>query len=136
MDELRKYREAHRAEEYGRHRRFRATEHGKAAIAAVRHNQRSQMGDTGLTAAILQELKAERNGMCPYCGREIIDGHFDHVMPLSRGGSNVRENILWVCAQCNRQKHNKTLVDFLVGREEALALPARRSEAEKAIACP
>jgi 5-methylcytosine-specific restriction endonuclease McrA len=63
-------------------------------------------------------LRADRRGMCPYCGKQIATGHFDHVIPLSRGGTNARENILWVCAQCNLQKRDKLLVDFLVSRDE------------------
>lgn len=35
----------------------------------------------------------------------------DHVVPLSRGGTNYIDNIQPLCGPCNSQKHAKT-IDF------------------------
>jgi len=47
---------------------------------------------------------------CQYCGRT---SHLtvDHVMPRSRGGLSVWENIVTSCAPCNRRKGNRTPVE-------------------------
>jgi 5-methylcytosine-specific restriction endonuclease McrA len=47
---------------------------------------------------------------CQYCGRT---SHLtvDHVLPRSRGGESVWENIVTSCAPCNRRKGDRTPVE-------------------------
>jgi 5-methylcytosine-specific restriction endonuclease McrA len=47
---------------------------------------------------------------CQYCGRT---SHLtvDHVLPRSRGGRSIWENIVTSCAPCNRRKGNRTPVE-------------------------
>ena len=40
---------------------------------------------------------------CQYCGREAAGLTVDHVIPRSRGGQSVWENIVASCASCNRR---------------------------------
>jgi len=56
---------------------------------------------------------------CQYCGREAGGLTVDHVIPRSRGGESVWENIVASCAPCNRKKGNR------LPREIAMH-PARR----------
>jgi hypothetical protein len=66
-----------------------------------------------------EEIALQGTGFCPYCGKEI--GlvynpkviHIDHIVPLSRGGSNLKENLEAVCCSCNMKKHDKTKEEFL-----------------------
>jgi len=44
-------------------------------------------------------------GKCYMCGDPYK--HIDHVIPLSRGGSNWPANLRPACAPCNLRKHNK-----------------------------
>ena len=44
---------------------------------------------------------------CQYCGSERPGLTVDHVIPRSRGGESVWENIVASCAPCNRKKGNK-----------------------------
>ena len=44
---------------------------------------------------------------CQYCGREAGGLTVDHVIPRSRGGESVWENIVASCAPCNRRKGNR-----------------------------
>ncbi len=44
---------------------------------------------------------------CQYCGREASGLTVDHVIPRSRGGPSVWENIVAACAPCNRSKGNR-----------------------------
>lgn len=44
---------------------------------------------------------------CQYCGRESAGLTVDHVVPRSRGGSSLWDNIVAACAPCNRKKGNK-----------------------------
>lgn len=51
---------------------------------------------------------------CQYCGthrRDLKGRRFltrDHVLPISRGGSNTWENVVTACSSCNHRKANRT----------------------------
>jgi 5-methylcytosine-specific restriction endonuclease McrA len=45
---------------------------------------------------------------CQYCGHQATGLTVDHVIPRSRGGESVWENIVASCAPCNRRKGNRT----------------------------
>ena len=45
---------------------------------------------------------------CQYCGRQTAGLTVDHVIPRSRGGQSVWENIVASCAPCNRKKGSMT----------------------------
>lgn len=72
-----------------------------------RRAQKRQSGGDHTAADIQRQCKAQK-GKCYYCGVKVGDGyHVDHVVPLSRGGSNGPENIVIACPSCNSRKHDK-----------------------------
>lgn len=46
-------------------------------------------------------------GLCHYCGGSFSpeDLTMDHVVPLSRGGKSVKENLVPACKECNTRKN-------------------------------
>jgi len=44
---------------------------------------------------------------CQYCGASRPGLTVDHVIPRSRGGASIWENIVASCAPCNRKKGNR-----------------------------
>jgi 5-methylcytosine-specific restriction endonuclease McrA len=44
---------------------------------------------------------------CQYCGSRKPGLTVDHVIPRSRGGESIWENIVASCAACNRRKGNR-----------------------------
>ena len=48
--------------------------------------------------------------LCLYCGQQFHRPQLtrDHVMPLSRGGRDVWENVVSACFHCNSRKGNRT----------------------------
>jgi 5-methylcytosine-specific restriction endonuclease McrA len=50
---------------------------------------------------------------CAYCGIQPAQLTQDHIVPLSKGGSHTKSNILPACNACNQRKGNKFLAEFL-----------------------
>ncbi|MFP3905668.1 MAG: HNH endonuclease [Acidimicrobiales bacterium] len=48
-------------------------------------------------------------GRCQYCGGSAES--IDHVVPRSRGGSHVWENVVAACRRCNAAKGDRLLVE-------------------------
>ncbi len=53
----------------------------------------------------------KRDGFkCTICGRNTEDGvklHVDHIIPVSKGGKTVPENLRTLCDSCNLGKSDK-----------------------------
>jgi 5-methylcytosine-specific restriction endonuclease McrA len=45
---------------------------------------------------------------CQYCGKKGSDLTVDHVLPKSRGGRGIWENLVAACRPCNLKKKNRT----------------------------
>ena len=55
-------------------------------------------------------LFARDQHLCLYCGQDYARPHLtrDHVMPLSRGGRDIWENVVTACFHCNSRKGGRT----------------------------
>lgn len=53
---------------------------------------------------------------CYYCQRKIGEGRgtADHVVPRSRKGRNLSQNIVLACALCNEAKRDMTLKEWAI----------------------
>ncbi len=67
-------------------------------------------------------LFARDGWRCQYCGS---DGKLtlDHVVPRSRGGLSVWENVVASCAPCNMRKGNRTPEEVAMSLREAPRAP-------------
>jgi 5-methylcytosine-specific restriction endonuclease McrA len=70
---------------------------------------------------------------CQYCGKRFASDAltFDHVLPRSRGGQTVWENILMACVECNTNKQN-SLAQYSARKGSALR-PLKQPRAPTAI---
>jgi 5-methylcytosine-specific restriction endonuclease McrA len=61
-------------------------------------------------------LKLQKN-KCYYCNTELKAGRgtaIEHLIPLSKGGSNKWINLVYSCNSCNSKKRTLTLADFAI----------------------
>lgn len=49
---------------------------------------------------------------CQYCGERGKKLECDHVVPVSKGGSNDESNLVTACLPCNRSKRDKFLHEW------------------------
>ena len=56
------------------------------------------------------KILARDNHQCQFCGAHGTDFTLtlDHVIPRSRGGASVPENLVAACKPCNQRKGNRT----------------------------
>lgn len=65
----------------------------------------------------IRQILEAQHGLCAYCGVRIFlnikhDAHVDHIIALTRGGSNWPDNLAVTCAECNLSKRNKSLSEW------------------------
>jgi 5-methylcytosine-specific restriction endonuclease McrA len=114
-ERLAKYRaayfQANKEREQETHKRWIAANPDRAAVYAERNRQNvrdwqalRKSERTGLTAMFTPSVVRQDYGECCWaCGsQERVS--IDHIVPLSRGGSNYAFNVRLLCAGCNRRK--------------------------------
>jgi hypothetical protein len=80
----------------------------------LRHNKRiSAMGKVWKHEnKQIKELVIKQNNKCFYCGCNLEKYTIDHIVPVSRGGSNLIDNIAISCPYCNLSKGYKLLSEW------------------------
>ena len=61
-----------------------------------------------------RSLLKHQAGLCPCCFKPITTigtAEIDHATPLAKGGVHHLSNFMLAHAQCNKEKHNKTLAE-------------------------
>jgi 5-methylcytosine-specific restriction endonuclease McrA len=84
------------------------------------HERRARKRNVESESWTHSEIAVKGSGVCPYCGKEIgllYDSkimHIDHIIPLSREGSDLKENLEPICCECNIKKGSKTKEEYLL----------------------
>ena len=73
-------------------------------------------------AALMKEEseKMEKGQICHYCEKPFPSGkglQAEHMLPISRGGPNKGENILFACQSCNGSKGNKDFIAWALNSD-------------------
>ena len=67
-----------------------------------------------VTAADVQAVNATSDGLCAYCLKPGANS-LDHVLPISRGGTNATGNLTMACQSCNSAKRDRTPLEWIFG---------------------
>lgn len=73
-----------------------------AAYERRRHLRK--MTNSTLTHDQWQEILKAYNHRCYYCGAPTKKLTQDHIIPLSKGGEHIPQNVVPACMRCNRAK--------------------------------
>ena len=57
---------------------------------------------------------------CAYCGIQNVPLEIEHIVPKSKNGSNSVTNLTIACRNCNQQKGNQDIRDFLSEKRDIL----------------
>lgn len=94
-------------------KRFLQSPKGKEMIHRRNHNRKARIrGAKGThTTQQWKDLKIKHNYTCLHCNREEPEIKLteDHIIPISKGGSNDISNIQPLCQSCNSKKKDKIL---------------------------
>lgn len=115
-----------RQEAYQRKNRDRYTEWGRQwrechrerylqqarLSASVRRARMRKNGAFLVTARDLTRLLNRFNHRCAYCSSLLVAIHWDHILPLARGGSHSVGNLAPACPSCNQAKSAMLLVEW------------------------
>jgi len=77
-------------------------------LNAERITETIELRRTGRYISFRAKIRVVRrdNYTCQHCGKHLLDNEveFDHIIPLSKGGSSEEHNIRLTCFKCNRDK--------------------------------
>ena len=59
-----------------------------------------------------------QQGVCHYCGKKVGAANLtmDHVIPVSRGGTSTKGNVVPCCKDCNNAKKSATPAETILDR--------------------
>ena len=82
----------------------------KKRFTNMRYKARKKEAIGNHTFGEWELLKKQYGYTCPACGRKEPEIKLteDHIIPLSKGGSDYIENIQPLCVSCNTRKYTKT----------------------------
>jgi 5-methylcytosine-specific restriction endonuclease McrA len=85
----------------------------RADAFAMPASQQSARGREPFPPKLRFEVLKRDGFRCRYCGRSGAQGevklHVDHVVPVSKGGTNDIDNLVTACEECNLGKSNGVL---------------------------
>jgi 5-methylcytosine-specific restriction endonuclease McrA len=69
------------------------------------------------TRKTVKNLFVKQKGRCVCCGELLQKGYeVDHIIPLSKGGTNYPNNLQLLTKNCNRKKSNKAMKQYVGGK--------------------
>lgn len=102
-------------------RRFRVNHPELARLRSRISTMRRRVKVGNFERSDLMAMYEEQENRCAYCGITIFwnipnDIHVDHVIPVTKSGTNDLDNLALTCADCNLSKHDLSLEEWMTTR--------------------
>ena len=111
------YREQNREQARAAVRRWHKLNPDRKRVLDARRRAGKLHAPGSHTAAEVWALAESQDWLCAYCEIPLFgEFHVDHMMPLSRGGSDGWENLAITCPMCNMRKSARTAEEFMLWR--------------------
>jgi len=82
----------------------------KMAKTAQKEKNKPKTKRKGISQKVRFEVFKRDGFSCQYCGKTAnVTLEIDHIMPISKGGTNDFENLITACYECNRGKGAKEI---------------------------
>lgn len=108
------YEHIKKRKEYGKI--YRQTEHAKILARFKSSKRRSKLREVIHEdyKDWLKKILSYKFYICHWCGEKFsIDKlTLDHLIPISKGGPDTKDNLVPCCMECNRKKHAKLPEEF------------------------
>ena len=105
----RKWSNNNKDKELAKTRRWRANNPEKARLCTENRRARKINAEGSVSTKEWKELCKKYGNKCLCCGKQEVT--MDHIVPLSKGGTNKIDNYQPLCGVCNSRKHNK-IIDY------------------------
>ena len=105
QEQIKAYCTAHQAERNAYNKAYRAAHKERTVLYEAKRRACKAGLPATLTDSEWEAIKAAYQYKCAYCRRKPSQLTQDHVIPLSKGGGTVKENIVPACGPCNSKKH-------------------------------
>lgn len=89
--------------------------------------EQKKLAGGNFTKNDIEKIRSRLFDCCSYCGTQLGGfGEIDHMLPISKGGTNDPSNLTLACRSCNRDKNNKTSAEF-IARRSSLNQPINKN---------
>lgn len=109
-----RYRERNREKVIQQCRDWRAANPEKY-LASVHARRARMLGSEGAhTAGEVRRIRKMQRDRCATCSISLSDAgcHIDHIVPISKGGTNWASNLQMLCPRCNLKKSAKDPIEW------------------------
>ena len=108
-----KNRNSHREQRREYDKKYCKTPHARLSRRLQNMRRRSLIP---IQCETISEVLYSNNSKCVYCNRKVkyngssynkLYANIDHIIPISKDGTNHRSNLALSCLECNQKKSNK-----------------------------